>query len=90
MFVNERPRRIGTGDSGYVSFDNSDPSVEFFKEYFNDSTAKRLICKIYCPKVGREIVNKDIKIQQKESNNATKCHASGKKIHLISIESLII
>jgi uracil-DNA glycosylase family 4 len=32
MFVNERPGRIGTGDSGYVSFDNNDPSAEFFKE----------------------------------------------------------
>ena len=35
MFVNERPGRIGTGDSGYVSFDNSDPSAKFFKECFN-------------------------------------------------------
>jgi len=35
MFVNERPGRIGTGDSGYVSFDNSDPSAMFFRACFN-------------------------------------------------------
>ena len=35
MFVNERPGRIGTGDSGYVSFDNSDPTTKFFKDCFN-------------------------------------------------------
>jgi DNA polymerase len=34
MFVNERPGRIGTGDSGYVSFDNNDPTAEFFRECF--------------------------------------------------------
>ncbi len=34
MFVNERPGRIGTGESGYVSFDNSDPTAKFFKECF--------------------------------------------------------
>jgi len=41
MFVNERPGRIGTGDSGYVSFDNSDPSAEFFKECFNQLNLDR-------------------------------------------------
>ena len=35
MFVNERPGRIGTGDSGYVSFDNNDPTARFFRECFN-------------------------------------------------------
>lgn len=35
MFVNERPGRIGTGSSGYVSFDNEDPSANFFKKCFN-------------------------------------------------------
>jgi uracil-DNA glycosylase family 4 len=34
MFLNERPGRIGTGESGYVSFDNDDPSANFFKECF--------------------------------------------------------
>ena len=34
MFLNERPGRIGTGESGYVSFDNNDPSANFFKECF--------------------------------------------------------
>lgn len=34
MFINERPGRIGTGESGYVSFDNNDPSANFFKECF--------------------------------------------------------
>lgn len=34
IFVNERPGRIGTGDSGYVSFDNNDPSAEFFRACF--------------------------------------------------------
>ncbi|MBR9678542.1 MAG: hypothetical protein GOU97_04600 [Nanoarchaeota archaeon] len=34
MFVNERPGRVGTGDSGYVSFDNDDPSANLFKECF--------------------------------------------------------
>ena len=34
VFVNERPGRIGTGQSGYVSFENNDPSANFFKECF--------------------------------------------------------
>ena len=34
VFVNERPGRRGTGQSGYVSFDNSDPSANFFRECF--------------------------------------------------------
>jgi len=34
MFVNERPGRIGTGESGYVSFENNDPSAEFFRACF--------------------------------------------------------
>ena len=34
MFVNERPGRVGAGESGYVSFDNDDPSANFFKECF--------------------------------------------------------
>ena len=34
MFINERPGRIGTGESGYVSFDNDDPSAKHFKECF--------------------------------------------------------
>lgn len=34
VFVNERPGRIGTGKSGYVSFDNDDPSANFFRECF--------------------------------------------------------
>lgn len=41
MFVNERPGRIGTGDSGYVSFDNNDPSAEFFKACFNQLNLDR-------------------------------------------------
>jgi len=35
VFVNERPGRIGTGESGYVSFDNHDPSAEFFRACFD-------------------------------------------------------
>jgi uracil-DNA glycosylase family 4 len=35
MFINERPGRIGTGGSGYVSFDNDDPSANFFRECFD-------------------------------------------------------
>jgi uracil-DNA glycosylase family 4 len=34
LFINERPGRIGTGQSGYISFDNDDPSANFFKECF--------------------------------------------------------
>ena len=41
MFVNERPGRIGTGGSGHVSFDNSDPSAEFFKECFTQLNLDR-------------------------------------------------
>ena len=41
MFVNERPGRIGTGTSGYVSFDNNDPSAEFFKACFNQLNLDR-------------------------------------------------
>lgn len=41
MFVNERPGRIGTGQSGYVSFDNDDPSANFFKECFESTGIPR-------------------------------------------------
>jgi uracil-DNA glycosylase len=41
LFLNERPGRIGTGDSGYVSFDNKDPSAEFFRECFNQLNLDR-------------------------------------------------
>jgi len=34
MFINERPGRIGTGKSGYISFDNDDPTANFFRECF--------------------------------------------------------
>jgi uracil-DNA glycosylase family 4 len=34
MFINERPGRIGTGESGYVSFDNNDPTARQFKKNF--------------------------------------------------------
>jgi uracil-DNA glycosylase family 4 len=34
VFINERPGRIGTGKSGYVSFDNGDPTANFFRECF--------------------------------------------------------
>lgn len=34
IFINERPGRIGTGKSGYVSFDNDDPSARHFKGCF--------------------------------------------------------
>jgi uracil-DNA glycosylase family 4 len=34
LFINERPGRIGTGQSGYISFDNDDPSANFFRECF--------------------------------------------------------
>ncbi|MBN1181813.1 MAG: hypothetical protein JXB49_05960 [Bacteroidales bacterium] len=41
MFVNERPGRIGTGGSGHVSFNNNDPSAEFFKECFTQLNLDR-------------------------------------------------
>ena len=41
IFVNERPGRIGTGESGYVSFDNDDPSAEFFRACFNQLNLDR-------------------------------------------------
>ncbi len=41
VFLNERPGRIGTGDSGYVSFDNNDPSAEFFRACFNQLNLNR-------------------------------------------------
>jgi uracil-DNA glycosylase family 4 len=34
LYINERPGRRGTGESGYISFDNNDPSANFFKECF--------------------------------------------------------
>ena len=34
MFIMIRPGRIGTGESGYVSFDNDDPTANFAKECF--------------------------------------------------------
>ena len=44
LFVNERPGRIGTGNSGFISFDNDDPSAEFFKECFSlISVDRRLV-----------------------------------------------
>jgi len=41
LFVNERPGRIGPGQSGYVSFDNNDPSANFFKECFELAGLRR-------------------------------------------------
>ena len=41
MFVNERPGRIGTGASGYVSFNNNDPSAMFCKVCFNQLNLDR-------------------------------------------------
>ncbi|MBT4129685.1 MAG: hypothetical protein HOE44_03075 [Candidatus Marinimicrobia bacterium] len=41
IFINERPGRIGTGESGYVSFDNNDPSAIFFKECFEHAGLDR-------------------------------------------------
>ncbi len=35
MFINERPGRVGPGETGFVSFDNSDPSARRFKELFS-------------------------------------------------------
>ena len=34
MFILVRPGRIGTGESGYVSFDNDDPTADFARECF--------------------------------------------------------
>ena len=35
LFINERPGKKGTGKSGRVSFDNEDPTANFFKELFS-------------------------------------------------------
>ena len=34
LFLVERPGRIGTGKSGRISFENEDPTAEFFRELF--------------------------------------------------------
>jgi hypothetical protein len=34
MFINERPGRIGPGKSNKISFDNDDPTANWFKELF--------------------------------------------------------
>jgi len=34
LFVVERPGRVGTGKSGRVSFENQDPTAEFFRDLF--------------------------------------------------------
>lgn len=41
MFINERPGRIGPGLSGYVSFDNDDPSANHFRECFEQLRIER-------------------------------------------------
>ena len=41
VFVNERPNIIGTGESGYVSFENDDPSAAFFRECFDLAGLRR-------------------------------------------------
>jgi len=41
MFVNERPGRIGTGQSGYVSFDNNDKTANLFKDCFEQLSLDR-------------------------------------------------
>lgn len=35
MFIMIRPGRIGTGESGYVSLDNDDPTADFARECFD-------------------------------------------------------
>ena len=34
MFINERTGRVGTGESGYIAFDNDDASANHFRECF--------------------------------------------------------
>lgn len=41
IFINERPGRVGTGKSGYVSFDNDDPTATFFRECFEAASLDR-------------------------------------------------
>ncbi len=41
MFINERPGRIGTGESGYISFENNDPTANHFRECFESLRISR-------------------------------------------------
>ncbi|MBU4070539.1 MAG: hypothetical protein KJ646_06170 [Nanoarchaeota archaeon] len=41
IFINERPGRIGTGESGYISFENNDPSAHHFHECFESLKISR-------------------------------------------------
>jgi uracil-DNA glycosylase family 4 len=41
VFINERPGRIGTKNSGYISFENDDPSADFFKKCFLSTSIDR-------------------------------------------------
>lgn len=35
LFLVERPGRVGTGKSGKISFENEDPTAEFFRDLFS-------------------------------------------------------
>ncbi|MEW6535054.1 MAG: uracil-DNA glycosylase family protein [Candidatus Auribacterota bacterium] len=41
MFINERPGRVGTGKSGYISFENDDPSANHFRYCFEQLKISR-------------------------------------------------
>ncbi len=41
MFINERPGRIGTGKSGFVSFDNKDRTANHFRDCFSQLGVSR-------------------------------------------------
>ncbi len=41
MFINERPGRVGPGQTGIVSFDNPDPSAQRFKRLFETLSIDR-------------------------------------------------
>ena len=41
LFVLERPGRNGAGKTGFISFDNGDPTADFFKECFELTGLKR-------------------------------------------------
>jgi len=41
LFLVERPGRVGTGKSGQISFENEDPTAQFFKDLFSGINTDR-------------------------------------------------
>lgn len=67
MFINERPGRVGPGNTGLISFDNPDPTANRFKRLFNmlEIDRKKIFITNACIFYSSELTYRD-KVPNKE------------------------